>query len=93
MSHFAPAWLSASRTSPPRRRSAKRVYELHDLNWSGDQLCIGHRVLATITPDPEWPDRWRVRSSDGACRDMTNHDQARQAAVSLALAMLNRRHR
>jgi hypothetical protein len=42
-------------------------------------------------PDSKYPSMWRARLSDGHVTDMVNLTRAKDAAVSLALAKLNRR--
>jgi hypothetical protein len=45
--------------------------------------------MATIVPDSTWPGMWRVRMPDGHLTDMVNLTRAKDAAQSLALAVLN----
>jgi hypothetical protein len=46
-------------------------------------------LVATIEPDTEWPNLWRVVLPDGHISDMVNLTRAKDAAASLALARLN----
>ena len=70
-----------------------RVCSRRDLIWDDKQLrlrSVRGRVLAAIEPDREWPGMWRVRLPDGHLTDMVNLSRAKDAAASLALAVLNR---
>jgi hypothetical protein len=68
------------------------MYERHDLKWQGNQLRLrSGRLLATIVPDADNPFLWRVRlPRAGLSDDAVNLARARDAAVSLALANVNR---
>jgi hypothetical protein len=69
-------------------------YDGEDLVWSERSLRLYSgrgRVLATVEPDKEWKGMWRVRMPDGHLTDMVNLTRAKDAAVSLALGVLNRR--
>ena len=46
--------------------------------------------LARVVPDEKYPGMWRVRSSDSRLSDMLNLTRAKDAAVTMALAVLNR---
>jgi hypothetical protein len=62
-----------------------------DLKWIGHELRLtSGRLLATVKPDPEWPNLWRVHMPDGHVTDMVNLSRAKDAASTLALAVLNR---
>jgi hypothetical protein len=62
-----------------------------DLKWIGHELRLtSGRLLATVKPDPEWPNLWRVHMPDGHVTDMVNLSRAKDAAGTLALAVLNR---
>jgi hypothetical protein len=46
-----------------------RLFAYRDLAWAGRELRLGTkrgRVLATIEPDAEYPNLYRVRLPDGA---------------------------
>jgi hypothetical protein len=60
--------------------------------WDGTTLRQrrGGRVRATIVPDKTWPGMWRVQMPDGDVTDMVNITRAKDAAQSLALAVLKR---
>jgi hypothetical protein len=62
------------------------------LRWCGHQLYRpGSDVpVAEIAPDAKWPGMWRVRMADGRLSDMVNLTRARDAAMELAVAVLNR---
>jgi hypothetical protein len=62
-----------------------------DLKWDGDHLrLISGRLLATIERDQTWPGMWRFRLPDGHVTDVVNLTRAKDAAITLALASLNR---
>ena len=66
------------------------MYDRHDLRWDGQRLRLrSGRLLATIAPDPDWDGMWRVRMRDGGASDMVNLTRAKDAAQSIALALLN----
>jgi hypothetical protein len=70
------------------------LHDRFDLKWDGDHLrLISGRLLATIERDQTWPGMWRVRLPDGHVTDMVNLTRAKDAAISLALASLNRSDR
>ena len=68
-----------------------RVYSSRDLEWHGDVLSLGRRGVACVVPDDQWPHMWRVRMPDGRLTDMVNRTRAKDAAIALALASLNRK--
>jgi hypothetical protein len=66
-------------------------YCSQDLVWSEHSLRLYSRrgrILATVKPDAEWPDLWRVYLPDGHITDMVNLTRAKDAAVSLVLGAL-----
>jgi hypothetical protein len=65
------------------------MYAYGDMTWTGDELRLGRRTIATIEPDAEWPGMWRVRILARPLSDMTNRTRAKDAARWLALADLN----
>jgi hypothetical protein len=58
----------------------------------------GGKTLAEIQPDPKWPAMWRVvmpattAAPDARITDLVNLSRARDAALTLALTILNRKH-
>jgi hypothetical protein len=73
---------------------ALRIYARHELLWDGLDLrsrTKRGRILATIKPDPDWPNLYRIHMPDGHVTDMVNLTRARDAAVCLALNALNER--
>jgi hypothetical protein len=69
------------------------VCSRRDLVWDDKQLrlySIWGRVLAAVEPNCEWSGMWRVRVPNGYLTDMVNLSRAKDAAASLALAVLNR---
>jgi hypothetical protein len=59
----------------------------HDAAW-----VVRHSgtELTRVVPDKKYPGMWRVRSSDGRLSDMLNLTRAKDAAATMALAVLNR---
>jgi hypothetical protein len=73
------------------------VFGRRDLTWRRETdgtlvLCrTGSRtILARIVPDRVYPGMWRVKMPTGKLSDMTNLVRAKDAAMSIALSMLNR---
>ena len=74
-----------------------RVIGRRDLTWRRERdstlvLCrAGSRaILAQIVSDRVYPSMWRVKMPSGKLSDMTNLTRAKDAAMSIALAILNR---
>lgn len=67
------------------------VYGIQELTWRGDALMCDRRRLAKVVRDRQHAGMWRV-SIGGGLSDMANETRARDAALSLALAALNRRY-
>jgi hypothetical protein len=66
------------------------IFGRNDLKWDGDKLrLLSGRLLATVEPDQKWNGMWRVRLPGGYLSDMLNRTRARDAAISLALGVLN----
>jgi hypothetical protein len=71
--------------------ATRREYRQKDLRWDDQRLRLNSgRVLATVEPDSKWPGMYRVRLPDGHLTDIVNPTRAKDAAVHLALANLNR---
>jgi hypothetical protein len=68
-----------------------RTYSRNNLVWQGDILKLNCRELARIVPDDNWPAMWRVQLPNGHPTDMLNRTRAKDAAMALALTMLNRK--
>jgi hypothetical protein len=68
-----------------------RVYASTHLNWNGRELRLGNRVMAMIVPDADWPGMYRIIMPSGHITDVVNLSRAKDAAVTLALAELNKR--
>jgi hypothetical protein len=69
------------------------MIDSNDLEWKDDCLRLrgkGKPVL-TITPDGKYPAMWCVRLPDGRLTDMVNRPRAKDAAMSIALGILNDR--
>jgi hypothetical protein len=49
----------------------------------------GGTELARAVPDDKYPGTWRVRSAGGTWSDIINLPRAKDAAASIALAVLN----
>jgi hypothetical protein len=63
----------------------------NDIKWHGLRLRLRTgRLLATVEPDTRWAGMYRVRLVGEPLTDMTNISRAKDAAVSLVLAKLNR---
>ena len=74
-----------------------RVIGRRDLTWRRERdstlvLCrAGSRaILAQIVSDRVYPSMWRVKMPSGTLSDMTNLTRAKDAAMSIALSILNR---
>ena len=62
-----------------------QVFGRYDLAWDGPNLCSrAGTLLATVAPDTDWPNLYRVRLPDGRLTDMVNLSRAKDAALSLA---------
>ena len=63
-----------------------------DLEWKGDGLHLRGKgkTIVAIVPDGKYPNMWRVRCPKGL-PDMVNRTRAKDAAVSIALSILNSR--
>ena len=62
------------------------------LVWDGPRLRLHNKrehVVATVDPDQDWKDMWRVRTPNGHLTDRVNWTRARDAAACLALDDLN----
>jgi len=70
------------------------VYGGQNLTWvqQGVAWAVRHcgTELARVVPDEKYPGMWRVRSPDGRLSDMANITWAKDAAATMALAVLNR---
>jgi hypothetical protein len=66
-----------------------RIYAKHELQWRGNKLCLGKRVIVNIEQDEKYPTMWRIRWPSGRLSDMMNLTRARDAARSVALSILN----
>jgi len=70
------------------------VYSRRNLTWVQDGSAWvvrnGRLELARVVPDEKQPGMWRVRCADGRLSDMANITWAKDAAATMALAVLNR---
>jgi hypothetical protein len=68
-------------------------YSRRHLQWVRDGAAWvvrnGGTELVRVVPDEKYPGMWRVRSPDGRLSDMANITWAKDAAVTMALAVLN----
>ena len=70
-------------------------YATPELKWrkadDGYTLHLGRtkKPLLSVVPDAVYPAMWRVRRADGSLSDLVNLSRAKDAALSLALAILN----
>jgi len=60
-----------------------------DAVWKSNDLIFGRRVVASVVPDSNWPQMWRVSLPSGHVTEMVNLSRARDAARSLALKALS----
>ena len=49
------------------------------------------RALIWIVPDGQYPGMWRVQRRDGSLSDMVNLARAQDAALGIALSIVNRK--
>jgi hypothetical protein len=71
--------------------TAARIYGHQDVRWEGRRLrLVTGRLLAIVEPDSRYAGMFRVRLPDGRQTDIVNLSRAKDAAVALALASLNR---
>jgi hypothetical protein len=69
-------------------------HDSKDLTWKGDALHLygKGKPIVMIVPDEKYPAvMWRVRLPDGRLTDMVNRTRAKDAAISIALSILNGR--
>src|SRR5262245_52812468 len=67
-----------------------KTFGRHNLSWRGDALYCGGKVVIHIVHDERYPSMRRVRGRDGRLSDMVNRARAKDAAMTWALADLNR---
>jgi hypothetical protein len=68
------------------------MMDRHDLKWDGLRLRLRTgRLLANVEPDAKWAGMYRVNLVGEPLSDMTNLSRAKDAAIGLVLAKLNRR--
>jgi hypothetical protein len=66
------------------------VIGFDELRWRGLALYLGRRATGfVVVLDPVHAHMWRVRYPDGQLSDLLNLSRAKDAAVGLALAVLN----
>jgi hypothetical protein len=68
--------------------SRGHVFASSELTWCGDKLCLGRDVLVAVVRDQHHPGMWRIRVG-AEVSDMVNCTRARDAARSVAVALLN----
>jgi hypothetical protein len=69
----------------------RHVYSRVDFKWDGLALRLkSGRLLVTVEPDSKWPKMYRVRTQDGRLTDMINITWAKDAAIAIACADLNK---
>jgi hypothetical protein len=67
-----------------------RVYGRSELVWKGNNLCLGRgRKLLEIVQDSKYPNMWHVCHPNGSSSDMVNRTRAKDAAVTMAVMILN----
>ncbi|MGA8469268.1 MAG: hypothetical protein WB721_10500, partial [Pseudolabrys sp.] len=73
------------------------VIPTNRLNWrsaaAGPSLHLDRRdtALLHVVKDKTYSNMWRIRSPDGSLSDMANLTRAKDAALHLALVILNRK--
>lgn len=73
--------IIVGRSSLSWRKTGARLYDLH----------FGRRApLLHIEPDATWPGMFRIVMPDGSRTDMVNLPRAKNAGMSLGLALLRR---
>jgi hypothetical protein len=65
------------------------MYAYGDMTWTGNELRLGRRTIAAVKPDAEWAG---INIGDHLT-DMANRTRAKDAAMCLALGILNTRER
>ena len=85
-------FLSASpELAPNIGMTETREYRAKEFKWDGLKLRLkSGRLLATVEPDSKYEGMFRVRLPNGHLSDMANITWAKDAAIHLALANLNR---
>jgi hypothetical protein len=69
----------------------RHTYSRVDFKWDGLALRLkSGRLLVTVEPDSKWPKMFRVRTQNGRLTDMVNLTWAKDAAIALACADLNK---
>jgi hypothetical protein len=79
---------------PPVSQKSKTIVGSDRLNWrdSEGRLFLFHgndRTPVSIEPDPNYTGMHRIRFPDGGLSDMANLTRAKDAAIALALRILN----
>jgi hypothetical protein len=66
-----------------------RVWARRALAWKGNSLHVGGKGKPVLAIEPDrWPGMWRIRLPDGSLTDMLNLSRARDAAMAIALRIL-----
>jgi hypothetical protein len=83
--------LVAARRPRESMSDKGREYRTRDLKWHDRKLRLkAGCLLATVEPDRRWTGMFRIRLQNGQLTDMVNITRAKDAAIALALAHLNR---
>jgi hypothetical protein len=89
--------MSESGRLPGRRASLKFKFGRSFYEWRRTPdswlLMQSRRVAAMLLPDPRFPSMFRIKLPNGSISDMVNLTRAKDAALSLADAMLDGRKR
>jgi hypothetical protein len=68
---------------------SNRVFSAQALAWRGNDLHLGRGgKLVSIVSDAKYPGIWRVQYPDGRLTDMVNRTRVKDAALSIARAIL-----
>ncbi len=82
---------------PGRRATLKFKFGRSFYEWQRTPdrwlLMQSHRIAAVLLPDPHYPSMFRIKLPDGSISVMVNLTRAKDAALSLADAMLDGRKR
>ena len=66
-------------------------YRSQDLQWKGQKLYLGSKLMPVkLVQSSVWPLMWRVQHPNGTLSDMVNLTRAKDAAISVTLAILNK---
>jgi hypothetical protein len=89
----AEARLEKERLAMSENGGIGHIFSRVDLNWRRDGeawvVRYRNRALLHVVPDATYPAMWRIRHLDGRLSGIVNLSRAKDAAISLALGILN----